>query len=104
MTNSTAFELSPSGLCLLSRALTSMLCDPMSAADVVQVQLGFSEKSVLGWPSRRNMYCTGSFSGSDAVAVKVTAAPGTCGLAGSAARSATAGGLFGGASMAKLIA
>ena len=43
------------------------------------------------------MYCTGSFSGSDAVAVKVTAVPGTCGLAGSAARSATAGGLFGGA-------
>ena len=104
MAKSMALELSPSGLCRLSRALTSMLCDPMSAADVVHAQLGFSENSVLGCPSSKNMYCTGSVSGSDAVAVKVTAAPATCGLARSATRSATAGGLFGGASMAKSIA
>ncbi len=104
MTKSIALELSPSGLCLLSFARTSMLCDPISVAAVVHVQLGLSAQLVLGWPSRRNMYCNGSFSVSDAVAVKVTAAPATCGLARSEARLVTAGGLFGGALMTKSIA
>ena len=53
---------SPSGSCLLSLALTSMLCCPMSASEVVQVHVGFSVQSVLGWPSSENRYCTGSLS------------------------------------------
>jgi len=40
MTKSVALELSPSWLCLPSLALASMLCDPISAADVLQVQTG----------------------------------------------------------------
>ena len=104
MTKSIAFELSPSGLCLLSFALTSMLCDPISAAAVVHAQLGLSIQLVLGCPSSRNMYCNGSFSGSEADAVKVTVAPATCGLARSDARPVTAGGLFGGVLMTKSIA
>ncbi len=75
----------------------------MSSADVVQVQLGFSVQLVLGWPSSKNMYCTGSVSVSEAVAVKVTAAPATCGLARSETRSVTTGGLFGGALMTKSV-
>jgi len=45
----------------------------MSVAAVVQVHAGLSVQLVFGWPSMTNMYCNGSFSVSDVVAVKVTA-------------------------------
>ena len=56
-------------------------CSPSPARVICQL--------VFGWPSRRNMYCNGSFSVSDAAAVNVTAAPATCGLARSVARLVT---------------
>jgi len=45
-TNSAVWELSPSGLWLLSRALTSMVWEPISCSVVVQVQLGMEVNSV----------------------------------------------------------
>ncbi|KUG18405.1 hypothetical protein ASZ90_011887 [hydrocarbon metagenome] len=103
-TKSIVLELSPSGLWLLSLARASMVWEPISCSVVVQVQLGLLMKSVRAWPSTRNMNSNGSFSGSDAAAVNVTAAPAIWGLARSEARSTTSGGLFGTGSMENWIA
>src|SRR5512137_2778463 len=89
----------PACLSSLTHTLTWLL--PTSLSEVVQVQefsgthevCSFNRPSVEG-PFRKNLNSSGSFSGSDAVAFQVMAAPEYCGLDLSDSSFSTTGVLF----------